>query len=63
MGYDFSGIDKPVEKNGNYALRYSEFVVPLVKALQEQQLTIDAKNKLITDLEMKIKALEDKSNK
>jgi hypothetical protein len=34
-GYDFSGVDKPVNGKGLYGLRYSEFVVPLVKAVQE----------------------------
>jgi len=33
VGYDFSGVD--VDEIGVYALRYSEFVVPLVKAVQE----------------------------
>ena len=39
-GYDFSGIEKPTE-DGLYSLRYSDFVVPLVKAVQEQQVLID----------------------
>ena len=33
IGYDFSGID--MDEGGVYALRYSEFVMPLVKAVQE----------------------------
>ena len=37
IGYDFSGVDKPKNENDLYGLRYSEFVVPLVKAVQEQQ--------------------------
>jgi hypothetical protein len=37
LGYDFSGVDAPKEKDGMYGLRYAEFVVPLVKAVQEQQ--------------------------
>ncbi len=43
LGYDFSGIDKPKNENDYYGLRYAEFVVPLVKAVQEQ-------NKVIEDL-------------
>ncbi len=35
IGYDFSGIDKPENENSLYGLRYAEFVVPLVKAVQE----------------------------
>jgi hypothetical protein len=33
IGYDFSGVD--VDEAGIYGLRYAEFVVPLVKAVQE----------------------------
>ena len=33
IGYDFSGVD--VGEMGIYGLRYAEFVVPLVKAVQE----------------------------
>ncbi len=36
LNYDFSGIDKPKNENDYYGLRYAEFVVPLVKAVQEQ---------------------------
>ncbi len=35
IGYDFSGVDKPANEHTPYGLRYSEFVVPLVKAVQE----------------------------
>jgi trimeric autotransporter adhesin len=38
--FDFSGIDKPQSENDHYSLRYSEFVVPIVKAIQEQQTII-----------------------
>ena len=51
LGYDFSGIDKPENINDYYGLRYGEFVVPLVKAVQEQQ-------KIIEELTRRIEALE-----
>jgi hypothetical protein len=35
IGYDFSGVDAPKNDNGLYGLRYAEFVVPLIKAVQE----------------------------
>lgn len=41
IGYSFSGIDKPETANGLWGLRYAEFVVPLVKGMQEQQSTIE----------------------
>jgi len=40
-GFEFSGVDAPKNENDYYGLRYAEFVVPLVKAVQEQQNTID----------------------
>jgi hypothetical protein len=33
--YDFSGLQAPARENELYSLRYAEFVVPLVKAVQE----------------------------
>jgi len=35
VGYDFSGVDTPENDKSVYGLRYAEFVVPLVKAVQE----------------------------
>ncbi len=40
LGYDFSGVDAPLHEGDPYSLRYATFVVPLVKAVQEQQETI-----------------------
>jgi hypothetical protein len=34
-GIPFSGVDKPSNPIGLYGLRYADFVVPLVKAVQE----------------------------
>jgi hypothetical protein len=40
IGYTFSGVDAPKNADDFYGLRYAEFVVPLVKAVQEQQAVI-----------------------
>ncbi|MEO6734436.1 MAG: tail fiber domain-containing protein [Ferruginibacter sp.] len=48
--YDFSGIDKPANPNTPYGLRYAEFVVPLIKAMQEMKLLIDQQQKEIEQL-------------
>lgn len=45
VGYDFSGVDTPTSENDHYGLRYAEFVVPIVKALQELADQIDALKK------------------
>ena len=50
LGYDFSGVDAPKNENDYYGLRYAEFVVPLVKGMQEQQATIIALEKKIAEL-------------
>jgi hypothetical protein len=35
LNYQFSGVDAPKNEKDFYGLRYAEFVVPLVKAVQE----------------------------
>jgi hypothetical protein len=40
-GFNFSAIHKPENDKTPYSLSYAEFVVPLVKAVQEQQTEID----------------------
>jgi len=42
----------------HYSLSYDAFVVPLVKAVQEQQKIIDAQNKKIAALEEENKKLQ-----
>lgn len=60
LGYDFSGVEAPKNANDNYSLRYSEFVVPLVKGMQEQQKLIDEQKVLIEALIKRIESLEAK---
>jgi trimeric autotransporter adhesin len=50
VGYDFNGLHKPVDENDNYSLAYSQFVVPLVKAVQEQQEMIETLSNKIKEL-------------
>ena len=40
LGYNFDGVNAPTNSTDNYSLAYSQFVVPLVKAVQEQQKMI-----------------------
>jgi len=47
LGFDFSGIEKPENEQSMYRLRYAEFVVPIVKAMQEQQeLIVELQNEM-----------------
>src|SRR5690606_23024338 len=41
-GYNFSGIEKPQNDKDHYAIRYAEFVVPLVKAVQELSMEVES---------------------
>ena len=59
-GYEeFSGIVKPKINGGKYALRYAEFVVPLVGAVQEQQTLIEAQQAQINERDDRISQLEE----
>ena len=55
LGFDFSGVDKPKTADDTYGLRYAEFVVPLVKAVQEQQEMIRQLQKEIEELKITMK--------
>ena len=55
IGYDFSGVDKSGKIMG---LRYSDFVVPLVKAVQELSKMNDDKDAKIEGLQKQIDELK-----
>ncbi len=70
LGYNFDGLHIPDAANptDNYGLAYSQFIMPIVKAVQEQQLLIEnQKNEIdllktalenYKNLEDRLKALE-----
>ena len=58
LGYDFSGVDKPKSEDDFYGLRYAEFVVPLVKGMQEQQELIKAQQAEIEAFKAEIKEMK-----
>ncbi len=47
VGFDFDGISAPENETDLYGIRYAEFVVPLVKAVQEQQELIKKQQEII----------------
>ncbi len=53
---NFNGVNIPQNENDYYSIRYAEFVVPLVKAVQE----LSALDK---EKELKIELLEEKINR
>jgi hypothetical protein len=57
-GSTFSGVDKPGNDRALYGLRYGDFVVPLVKGMQEQQAIIEIQQRQIEELLKRIEVLE-----
>jgi len=60
-GYDFNGIHKPKDENDNYSLSYSQFVVPLVKAVQELDSINQVKDKKMKTLELSNQELQNEN--
>jgi hypothetical protein len=58
LNYDFSGVDAAKNERDLYGLRYSDFVVPLVKAVQELSKMNDDKDAKINDLQKQIDELK-----
>jgi hypothetical protein len=58
LGYKFSGIDKPSNDEGLYALRYSDFVVPIVKSIQELTALVEDLKKQNLELTKQIEELK-----
>lgn len=54
--YNFNGVHKPSNESDNYSVSYSLFVVPLVKAVQEQQKMIEVQQGMI---EKQLKMIEE----
>lgn len=49
LGYSFDGVHVPADSKDYYSLSYSQFVMPLVKSVQEQQQIIEEQNKKINN--------------
>lgn len=64
-GYAFNGVVEPEGDDDYYSIRYAEFVVPLVKAVQELSAQVEAQqsqiNALLNELQTKSENLEDKT--
>lgn len=57
-GYPFTGIDIPANENETYALRYTEFIMPLIKSVQEQQAMIEKLQQQNEQLQAALQRLE-----
>lgn len=58
MGVEFNGVDTPESGEDYYGIRYGQFVVPLVKAVQEQQDIIQEQQDQIDALSAEIEAIK-----
>lgn len=56
-GYDFTGVVRPVNAEDHYSLSYESFVMPLVKAVQEQQQQIGELKKMVAEQQKMIDQL------
>jgi hypothetical protein len=61
--YAFNGVDVPKNENDPYTIRYAEFVVPLVKAVQEMSIKLDDQQQQITELLAQIAEKENDGSK
>lgn len=57
LNYDFSGVDKPKNEESLYGLRYAEFTVPLVKAVQELSRENDDLKMEVENLKSEVRSL------
>lgn len=60
LNINFSGLVRPSPVNEYYSLDYSNFVVPLINAVQDQQKEIDELKAKNANFEARLKALEEK---
>lgn len=61
-GFDFPGLDIPNNEKEVYSLRYTDFIMPLVKAIQEQQIIIENLKTENKKLSSKMDMFEEKIN-
>lgn len=58
--YDFGGVHHPENADDNWSLSYENFVVPLVKAVQEQQKEIEEQRMVIKEMRKEIEGMKNK---
>jgi hypothetical protein len=54
--YSFNGVKAPQNANDHYSIRYAEFVVPLVKAVQELTVMVNEQGKAIVALNKQLES-------
>jgi hypothetical protein len=62
INYSFSGIDAPANKDGLYGLRYSDFIIPMVKSIQELNTMLNDYAEISKQQQKKIEELQKEIN-
>jgi len=58
VGYDFSGLHKPQNDKDTYGLNYTDFVVPLIKSVQELSSSNEDLRNQVNDLKSQLNELK-----
>lgn len=58
LGYEFDGLHAPVTDKDHYSLAYSQFIMPLVKGMQEQQVIIEDLKKQMAEMKREMELLK-----
>lgn len=58
LGIHFSGLVKPKNENDLYTIRYTDFIMPLVKGMQEQQIIIETQQLLLQNLQTQLEEIK-----
>jgi hypothetical protein len=61
LGYSFDGVHTPENDRDHYSLAYSQFIMPLVKSVQEQQQQIETQKSSIIKLYKMIEELKNQN--
>ena len=57
-GYEFAGVVRPQNERDHYSLNYQAFIMPMVKAMQEQQKVIASLQSENAELKKRLDAIE-----
>jgi hypothetical protein len=63
LGYSFDGVHAPANDRDHYSLAYSQFIMPLVKSVQQQQTIIEKQNSEMDILKAQVAELTKVVNK
>ena len=63
LGFKFDGVHAPENDRDHYSIAYSQFIMPLVKAVQEQQTMIEDLSAVIAEMRKELNELKEAQKK